>query len=169
MDLPLAGPDGARGILALQAVRLAISEHRGYILQLDVRDASGGGFADPHEHEGAGDWRNPGFAAKNVAALATNGAVIGVLGGFNEPVARAEARVARREHIPIVLAPRVSDALTGSQRAQFEAAYRQRYGEAPDDLAEHYYAATKLILDCGSHSRAALAACFRKGQSKWNR
>ena len=144
-------------------MRLAISEQRAFALRLDVRDASGGGFANPHEDEGAGDWRNPAFAAKNVAALAANGAVIAVLGGFNEPVARAEMRVAQRARLPIVLAARLSTStLRGSQRAHFEAAYRQRYSEAPDELAERYYAATKLILDCGSHSRAELAACLRK-------
>ncbi|MBV9278370.1 MAG: hypothetical protein JOZ97_09050 [Candidatus Eremiobacteraeota bacterium] len=169
-DVPLAGPDAAQGILALQAVRLAIDERRdnNYTLQLDVRDASGGGFADPHEEEGAGDWRNPGFAAKNVAALASKRDVIAIVGGLNEAVARAESMAAQRFQIPIVLAARASGLmLHGLQHAEFETAYRRRYAEAPDPLAERFYAAAKLILDCRSHSRAELAECLSK-RERWN-
>ena len=165
VDVPLAGPDGAQGILALQAVRFALADSRA--VKLDVRDASGGGFADPHEDEGAGDWRNPTFAAKNIAAFAANGDVIAVIGGFNTAVGRAEMRAAQRAGVPIVLADQVSQvSLSASERKHFETAYRRHYGEAPDALAERFYAATKLILSCGGHSRAELIVCLRRGPAR---
>jgi len=162
IDVPLAGPDGARGILALQAVRLALDERTSdYSPRLEVRDASGGGFADPHEDEGAGDWRNPGFAAKNVRSLASNGSVVAVIGGFNDAIASAETQAARHERVPLLLANRTQLwKLNASRQRRFEGAYRRRYREAPDATAARYYAIMSRTLDCRAASRDELAHCL---------
>ncbi|MBV8689632.1 MAG: hypothetical protein JOZ59_05950 [Candidatus Eremiobacteraeota bacterium] len=166
VDLPLAGPDGADGILALQAVRLALRDDA--TLKLDVRDASRGGFADPHEDEGAGDWRNPGFAAKNIAALAADRNVIVVLGGFNGAVAKAERQAAEQSTVPIVLVSRLPKSVMRAVPIAFGKTYRKAYGEAPDPLAARYYIAARMILNCDARSREELSICLRK-RVEWNR
>jgi len=183
VDLPLAGPDGAEGILALQAVRLAVEQRgreRGGPPALDVRDASAGGLADPHEDEGSGNWRNAAHAAQNVRSLAKNSHVLAVIGGFSDAIARTERDPATRAHLPILLAnapgartlsldvfqfSRIH--LGASQLVSFERAYRARYKEASDAVAARYYLATHAALACLAPARNEVANCLRKA-NEWN-
>lgn len=182
VDVPLAGPDGAEGILALQAVRLALDQHAHNAgnAALDVRDAAAGGFADPHEDEGSGNWRNAGNAARNVRSLASNAGVLAVIGGFTDAIAQAEQGPATRAHVPIVLANAPhAHALSSSviqfssahpsatERALFEGLYRARYQEAADSVAVRYYFSTRAVVRCLGRSRDEVARCLRR-PTEWN-
>jgi hypothetical protein len=103
VEMPAAGDDGARGLAAVTAIRLALDP-----LRLVVRDSANGGFLNPHRDEGSDNGADLRAAPPIVAAFAADRTTIAAIGGLRRNVGDADAAVAEARGLPLIVLSRWS-------------------------------------------------------------
>lgn len=103
VEMPAAGDDGARGLAAVAAVRLALEPRR-----LVVRDSSNGGFLNPHRDEGSDNDVDRRVGPSIVASFAADPTVVAAIGGLRRNVGDADAAAAQARGLPLIVLSRWS-------------------------------------------------------------
>ena len=103
VEMPVAGDDGARGLAAVTAIRLALEPER-----LVVRDSANGGFLNPHRDEGSDNDVDRRIAPSIVAFFAGDTKVVAAIGGLRRNVGDADAAVAEARGLPLIVLARWS-------------------------------------------------------------
>ena len=120
VDLPQAGRDAGKGLMALHGVQLAVSDadeqpDQTIRFDLDLHDTARGGFQDPHVDEATDPVFDAAHGAQDVKAFAADSSVLGILGPLESNVALAEVPVAARARLALVSASARDDALTAER------------------------------------------------------
>jgi hypothetical protein len=103
VEMPAAGDDGARGLAAVTAIRLALDPQR-----LVVRDSANGGFLNPHRDEGSDNGVDVRTAPALIAAFAADRGTVAAIGGLRRNVGDADAAVAEARGLPLIVLSRWS-------------------------------------------------------------
>ena len=109
VEMPAAGDDGARGLAAVTAVRLALGTDR-----LVVRDSARGGALNPHQDEGSDNDVDLRTAPALIAAFAADPSVVAALGGLRRNVGDADAAAADAYGLPTIVLARWSRGARGA-------------------------------------------------------
>jgi branched-chain amino acid transport system substrate-binding protein len=110
-DLPVSGADASDGVPTKNGVLLAVQDANdqhlipGFTLEADPLDDAVNGV------------HNPPQGAKNVEALASDAAVVGIVGPFNSNVAQAEIPLSNNLGIPIISPANTNPDLTKGPHA----------------------------------------------------
>jgi len=110
-DLAISGADASDGIPTKHGVELAVIDANkrnlipGYTLQADILDDAVNGVHDPNQ------------GAKNVQALASDDAVLGIVGPFNSNVANAEIPLTNSLGIALISPANTNPDLTKGPKA----------------------------------------------------
>jgi hypothetical protein len=101
VEMPAAGDDGARGLAAVTAIRLALEPER-----VVVRDSANGGFQNPHRDEGSDNDVDRRLAPSIVAAFAGDPSIVAAIGGLRRNVGDADAAAAQAHGLPFIVLSR---------------------------------------------------------------
>jgi hypothetical protein len=103
VEMPAAGDDGARGMAAVNAIRLALEPAR-----IVVRDTSNGGFLNPHRDEGSDNDVDRRVGPSIVSSFAADRSVVAAIGGLRRNVGDADAAAAQARGLPLIVLSRWS-------------------------------------------------------------
>lgn len=101
VEMPAAGDDGARGLAAVAAIRLALEPER-----VIVRDSANGGFQNPHRDEGSDNDVDRRLGPSIIAAFAADPGVVAAIGGLRRNVGDADAAAAQAHGLPLIVLSR---------------------------------------------------------------
>jgi branched-chain amino acid transport system substrate-binding protein len=107
-DLPLTGGDATDGPPVEEAAHLAVT-------QANANKTLGGctlRYESKNDATVAENGNNPAQGAANIAALAADTSVVGVVGPFDPDVAEAEIPVASKAHLPLISPSNTNPGLT---------------------------------------------------------
>ncbi len=167
-DLPLAGRDGADGLMASHGIELALEDANAasphVLFTLDLRDTARGGFQNPHVDEGTDNVFDPAHGAENLRAFGENPRVFGVLGPLRENVAAADIPVSERYGLPLISGSAAVEEEGGPVAGTFFsiAPSRRLTGSAVAACARSpLHFRRVFVVSDGTREGGALAAAFR--------